>query len=581
MPEYLAPAVYVEETSFRSKSIEGVGTSTAAFVGMTARGPVTAGTNPAKPVLLTSFIDFERLYGGLGDLRIGGSAARNHIAHAAFAFFNNGGGRLYVARLEGANATNSNTGVLNDPATVAAGKQVRFESRFAGGTEIPGEPGTNLNVQLFQEELATTKELALRQPAGTMVQVGTDYYIIGTTPMVTSAANAAAFNALADTDPLTIISLGIMVSDSTGVVYESGGLAFHPLHPRYAGTVLGAAPPKANDALYNPVVLNIGNTAFAHELRAALFGGTTGRTVPLTGGSDGNGPPSTTDYENALNTLLGLEDISIIAAPGSSSFAAPLPAAVNQALISSAQQRRSYRIAVLDTPPDLDVQGARDLKSGIDSTYAALYYPWVTVANPLAGTNPIEPSEISLPPSGFVTGIYARNDIQRGVYKAPANETVSGALGLERSIRFGEQEVLNPIGVNCIRALPNRGIRVWGARTISSDPEWKYVNIRRYFLYLEASIDRGTQWAVFEPNGERLWANVRTTIEDFLYNEWVNGALLGGSPKEAFFVQCDRSTMTQNDLDNGRLVCLVGVAALKPAEFVIFRIGQKTADSRD
>jgi phage tail sheath protein FI len=166
------------------------------------------------------------------------------------------------------------------------------------------------------------------------------------------------------------------------------------------------------------------------------------------------------------------------------------------------------------------------------------------------------------------------------VWKAPANETVTGAIGLQRDVRFGEQEVLNPLGINCIRALPNRGIRVWGARTLSSDPEWKYVNIRRYFLYLEASIDRGTQWAVFEPNGEALWANVRNTVSDYLYNEWVSGALLGTKPEEAFFVHCDRSTMTQNDLDNGRLICLVGVAAIKPAEFVIFRIGQKTADAR-
>jgi uncharacterized protein len=187
---------------------------------------------------------------------------------------------------------------------------------------------------------------------------------------------------------------------------------------------------------------------------------------------------------------------------------------------------------------------------------------------------------VALPPSGFVAGVYARTDIERGVWKAPANQTVAGALRLQRDVRFGEQEVLNPLGINCIRALPNRGIRVWGARTTSSDPEWKYVNVRRYFLYLEASIDRGTQFAVFEPNGERLWANIRNTISDFLYNEWVSGALLGKTPKQAFFVRCDRSTMTQNDLDNGRLVCLIGVAVLKPAEFVIFRIGQKTADAQ-
>src|SRR5690606_1851395 len=257
-----------------------------------------------------------------------------------------------------------------------------------------------------------------------------------------------------------------------------------------------------------------------------------------------------------------------------------LAQAVNGHLITNAEQRRSYRIAVLDTPPGLDIAGVRGLKSKLDSKYAALYYPWVTIANPLAGEDPRQPAQINVPPSGSVCGIYARSDIQRGVWKAPANETVSGALGLQRDVRFGEQEVLNPLGINCIRALPNRGIRVWGARTLSSDPEWKYVNIRRYFLYLENSIDRGTQWAVFEPNGEALWANVRTTVSDFLYNEWVSGALLGTKPEEAFFVRCDRSTMTQNDLDNGRLICLIGVAAIKPAEFVIFRIGQKTADAR-
>ena len=190
------------------------------------------------------------------------------------------------------------------------------------------------------------------------------------------------------------------------------------------------------------------------------------------------------------------------------------------------------------------------------------------------------PREILLPPSGFICGIYARNDLERGVHKAPANEAVRGALRFEFEINFAQQEVLNPLGVNCLRYLPGRGYRVWGARTVSSDPEWKYVNVRRYFNYVERSIDQGTQWAVFESNGERLWANIRDTISSFLYNEWASGALLGGSPKEAFLVRCDRSTMTQNDLDNGRLICLIGIAVLKPAEFVIFRIGQKTADAR-
>jgi hypothetical protein len=242
---------------------------------------------------------------------------------------------------------------------------------------------------------------------------------------------------------------------------------------------------------------------------------------------------------------------------------------------------RAYRIAVLDTPPHLLPGEAREERAQIDSTRAAIYYPWVTVANPLArpGREDI-PKELNLPPSGFLCGIYARNDTEQTVAKAPANEVVRGALRFESDVNFAQNQLLNPTGVNCLRYFPGRGFRVWGARTAGSDPEIKYVNVRRYLLFLEASIDRGTQWAVFENNGPRLWTNITETVEAFLYNEWVSGNLLGGTPKEAFFVRCDRTTMTQNDLDNGRLICLVGVALLKPAEFVIFRIGQKTADAR-
>ncbi len=185
-----------------------------------------------------------------------------------------------------------------------------------------------------------------------------------------------------------------------------------------------------------------------------------------------------------------------------------------------------------------------------------------------------------LPPSGFVTGIYARADIERGVYKAPANEAVVGALGLATLLNQEQQDLLNPEGINCLRVFEGRGFRLWGARTVSDDPGWKYVNVRRYLIYLERSIDRGTQWVVFEPQSDMLWTNARRMIEDFLILEWRNGGLLGAKPEEAFFIKCDRSTMTQDDLDHGRLVCLVGVALLRPAEFVMFRIGQWTADRR-
>jgi hypothetical protein len=578
MPEYLAPGVYVEETSFRAKSIEGVGTSTAAFVGLTARGPASAGAAGVTPPLLTSFTDFELYYGGLDPLVINNVPVTNYLAHAANAFFANGGGRLYVARVLAAGAAPASGDVT--PAATPAADAVTIRARFAGGGLVAGSTTANYHVRLVREALDTTKQNALRMPVGTLISHGADFAVMGgpgAPPLVSSTGNLTSWNALANDAAVVALSLGVEVTGPAGLIAEYSGLGFDPRHSDYAGLELGPAPPSLADALTNPIQLVIGSGVDAFELSSALLtiAASANPVVALTGGTDGTGDPVPADYTSALERLLALEDISIVAAPGSSALGGTLPAAVNQLLIGHAEARRAYRIAVLDTPPAQEPSQVRTLKNGLDSKYAALYYPWIRVADPRTG------ADLMLPPSGFVCGIYARNDIQRGVFKAPANETVTGALGLQRDVRFGEQEVLNPLGINCIRALSNRGIRVWGARTLSSDPEWKYVNVRRYFLYLEASIDRGTQWAVFEPNGERLWANITTTVTDFLYNEWISGALLGTTPKEAFFVRCDRSTMTQNDLDNGRLICLVGVAALKPAEFVIFRIGQKTADSRE
>jgi uncharacterized protein len=301
----------------------------------------------------------------------------------------------------------------------------------------------------------------------------------------------------------------------------------------------------------------------------------------LTGGNDGNAPSvenyrggtdEDTELKHGLTAFEDVEDISIVAAPGST-FNDSVAQGVALALIAHARKMQ-YRIAVIDSIRGDTISQVRDYRAQFDSSHAAFYYPWVRVIDPVTGL------ENHYPPSGFVAGIYARNDIERAVYKAPANEVVNLAIGFEKFLNKGQQEVLNPEGINCFRFFEGRGMRLWGARTMTSDPEWKYVNLRRYFAYLERSIDKGTQWAVFEPNGEKLWANVRRTISDFLLNEWQNGALLGEKPETAYFVKCDRGTMTQNDLDNGRLVCQIGVAPLRPAEFVIFRIGQWTADRK-
>jgi phage tail sheath protein FI len=233
-----------------------------------------------------------------------------------------------------------------------------------------------------------------------------------------------------------------------------------------------------------------------------------------------------------------------------------------------------YRVGVIEPEQGAAVADVQDFAGHFSDTRLALYYPWISAASLEAGGG-----EVLLPPSGFMAGLYAYTDITRGVHKAPANEVVQEALDLELHINTAQQGVLNPLGINCIRSFPGRGIRVWGARTLSDDPDWIYVNVRRYFLYLEHSIADSTNWVVFEPNGEALWASVSGSIDAFLYNEWFNGRLAGKRPEDAYFVRCDRTTMTQADLDNGRLVCLVGAAPLKPAEFVIFRIGQMTASS--
>jgi phage tail sheath protein FI len=571
VPEYLAPGVYVEETSFRAKSIEGVSTSTTAFVGPTRKGPIGD-----TPEIITSFGDFQRIYGGLDNLTSG----LNYVAQAVRSYFDNGGARLYVSRAFLAAAGDSGLAasalVVNG---AAAADQARFVARF------PGAAGNGRLVLRQADAPATVRSMGTAVE-GTLLRVG------GTTPTffvkrgaayLDSGGTALNLTGLAPTAApaggADFLTLSIIAEDADGNTKNFDEAGFDRGHPRWIGHVLAATPSRRVDALENLYALQIGDNVTAFALRSGLFPAGDEQTVSLTGGADGI-EPTQAAYEAALGPVATLEDVSIVAAPGHSALTDFQ--GIQGALISHCERRRAYRIAVLDTPPGQAIPGAREVRSRIDSTYAALYYPWVVVANPLArpGDDSI-PREITLPPSGFVCGIYARTDIDRGVFKAPANEIVRGALRFESDVNFAQQEVLNPIGVNCLRYLSGRGFRLWGARTASSDPEWKYVSVRRYFNYLEASIDRSTQWAVFEPNGERLWANVRETVESFLYGEWRSGALLGGSTKEAFFVRCDRSTMTQNDLDNGRLVCLIGVAVVKPAEFVIFRIGQKTADARN
>ena len=632
MPEYLAPGVFVEEVSFRQKTIEGVSTSTTGFVGPTRFGP-TAG----EPPLLTSFADFERIYGGLDPIRPGGTERANFLAHAVRAYFDEGGRRLYVSRVynppdpgspaedhPGGRSIWPETQISPDPGFSlmarhpgrAGDMQVRLIFRM--GQNARQEDGRLTGVRPLDTVLARPAGAPTSPPGSDAQFYWADRYFDETLRRETfrlrqdsagSTPVAGSWTTLDDVTDVRVVTVSVLMLMPGRFADEIPleGLSFHPGHSAAIGDALAADPERRSTELFTPLVLetDLDNgarlaEALALQVNAAgrpviealqnAFDDTSTRptdndltaTLRLADGSDGQQlvandyAGSERDPKSGFAVFEDLEDISIVAAPAAAAADRPTSRAVMGHLIGHCERMR-YRVAVLDSNEGMTPGEVRELRGTIDSSHAALYYPWVVVDDPLALG---EPAELALPPSGFVSGIYARSDNQRGVHKAPANEVVRSALSFEFLINTRQQEALNPEGINCLRFFEGRGWRVWGARTVSSDPEWKYLNVRRYFAYLQRSIDRGTQWTVFEPNGKRLWANLQRTVEDFLYNEFVSGRLAGRTPQQAFFVRCDESTMTQNDRDNGRLICLIGVAPLRPAEFVIFRIGQKTADAR-
>lgn len=283
-----------------------------------------------------------------------------------------------------------------------------------------------------------------------------------------------------------------------------------------------------------------------------------------------SGPIGLSDYMGNLRQKTGLagfekvEDISIVYVPNAQTVLG-----LADALIDHCEQLKD-RFVIFDS---LKGQTPSSLTKPRSTTYAALYYPWINVINPVTASTHL------VPPGGHIAGIYARTDFERGVYRAPVNQVVQGVVSLERVITKSEQDRLNIQGINCIRDFVGRGIIVWGARTLSSDPEWKYINVRRLLMYLQKSIRKGIQWTFFESNNEITWAKVRQNITNFLTQTWRDGALRGTKPEEAFFVKCDNTTMTQNDLENNRLITLIGVAPVKPAEFIIFRIIQPIGNS--
>ncbi len=555
MPEYLSPGVYIEEVPSGPVPIQGVSTSTTGFVGCTERGPM-------RPTLVTSWLEYQRRFGGLpasGDIEKLG-----YMAHAVQGFFANGGQRAFIARVTD-ETTAKHTATLEIKDGGSANSKMKLVINAIG----PGNAGANVLVKVTQGSLQTANSPATKD----LFKISVIYYKGKTDAPSTGLAT----DDMDPDNPENVTKAGF-IEPTMRETFDN--LSLDPAAPNYVMTVVNPAS-------------NLIQVSKTGELPMGAIAATAKKYQQLkitaaAGASLEPKLPAATQYTDEKNTstdsgdwkgLLGLSairDISILAIPDQGMK--PLTSALLTKMQAFCENGKScFAIAQFTQ----DRTPSPDLRPPIDSSYVAMYYPWLTIQNP-------ETMElISVPPSGHMAGVYARTDIDRGVHKAPANEIVLGPIlqnvgdtgPLSPNVTRGQQDLLNPMNVNCIRDFraEGRGVRVWGGRTTSSNGQWRYVNVRRLFIFVEQSIDVGTQWVVFEPNDEYTWERVISSVSGFLNTTWRNGALMGTTPQEAYFVRCDRTTMTQDDIDNGRLVCLVGIAPVKPAEFVIFRFSQKTA----
>ena len=577
MAEYLSPGVYVEEFESGGKPMEGVGTSTAGFIGLAERGPVEG-----LPQLVTNFADFKRKYGGyLSENEFG---EYRFLAYAVEHFFINGGSRCFIARVAPSDAKAS--------VGYAPNKE---EAVLKLTAKNPGVWGDNIRAVVTPSSKAKTQILEVQETA-----TGTKYVV----------KNSVGFNAgdvVAFTDKSTVVYNKVVKSQDNVIefaeAFEVDVVDKNLLPAKMLTTCEFNVEVKYDDQveLYENVSFNIEASNYITKkmsksdlVVAEVVGGaeeimapfvmvagedTAYQTVSFTGGSNGSvanlsaaefiGTDNGAGKRTGIQAFLDNDVVSIMAVPGVTD------PNVQLTLVAHCENLAS-RFAILDIPKDAkkidDVIAHRDI---FDTHYAALYHPWLEVFDPLDKKN------LAIPPSGSMAGIYARSDNSRGVHKAPANEVVRACVGLDCQFNKGEQDILNPKGVNLIRSFPGMGIRVWGARTATSNPSWKYVNVRRLFIFVEESIKANTNWAVFEPNDEVLWTRVKRTIDVFLTGLWRNGYLAGNATSEAFFVNIGRDTMSQDDIDNGRLICVIGIAPVKPAEFVVFRISQKTNESAE
>ncbi|GAA1942565.1 phage tail sheath family protein [Kitasatospora viridis] len=513
MATYQSPGVYVEEVSSGSRPIEGVGTAVCAFVGFAERGVSN------QPTLVTNWTQYTKAFGGF----VEGA----YLPQAVYGYFLNGGGAAYVVRVgaepgeDGAAPPVAAHGELP-----AAGADDRPVLRAKALPAAPGQPGAELSVEVADagEPDEGLFKLIIRQGEREAEVFDNLSLRRGPRHAATVVKESSRLLALEE------------VKGAAALVPAKGVRVAVPGAAVVAPAATGAAPARITPADY------VGDTA------------------------DRTGFAGLEAVENV--TMLCVPDL--MAAYQNGSVDLDGVKAVQLAMIAHCELMAD-RVAILDPPPGLGAQQVQEWRTdfaGYDSKYAALYWPWIKVMDPAQGR------PAPMPPSGHVAGVWARSDANRGVHKAPANEVLRGVLQLETNITRGEHDLLNPIAVNCIRSFPGQGIRIWGARTLSSDPEWRYLNVRRLFNYVEKSILDGTNWVVFEPNDRFLWGAVRRTITMFLRRVWRSGALFGRTPEEAFFVKCDEENNPPENRDAGILTVDIGIAPVKPAEFIVFRVSQ-------
>jgi phage tail sheath protein FI len=637
MPTYLHPGVYVEEIPSGARPIEGVGTSTAAFVGYTVKGPM------AVPTLIFKWDTYDDQFGGLRDT--GKSAQGDPMGFAVYNFFINGGTAAYIVRVARDGTAGAAEGFLVNPGD--AGQIIQFTA------VNPGEWGNALELRFaLKADSAThfTLNVGVLDDDGEFKEIErfTDLTVADDSAVdfIESKVNDASQLVQVEVKDMSPYLLGVSISQDLSAVADFSGLNSKTM----TVTVDGAARPAAfaaddfdntstmadvaariQELVVGSVVANPAVRDFTCEIennQLVLTSGTrlststvvvngpgdgtdasidllmgdandgTERTgqeslnlllsgavdeISMDGGTDGSMPDKAA-YDAVFSDFEKIRDISILCLPGQTWNTAAEQAIIDAA-VAHAEKMKS-RMVIIDPPAGTEFKTEKSVTDlGFKpKTYSVVYYPWARVANPFynAETNPGVPTTVLVGPSGFAAGVWAKIDGRRGVWKAPAGVETSllGVAGLQYLVEDGEQDSLNPLGINCLRRMPGFGPVIWGTRTLATraDPEWRYVPVRRTAIMIEQSIFNGIQWAVFEPNNHNLWASLRGNIGSFMDGLFRAGAFQGEKASDAYFVGCGLGdTMTQGDIDRGQVIVIVGFAPLKPAEFVIVRIQQKVA----